>query len=95
MIRARRIATQVADTTVGVIAGADAVIRQAGLTTRDGRISRTKLGLAVLRPRRSGGRIIRAAATEIDRRRNGPERSDRSSGGPDRPDAGREGRGPT
>lgn len=78
--RARRIATQVADTTVGVIAGADAVIRQAGLTTRDGRISRTKLGLAVLRPRRSGGRIIRAAATEIDRRR-GPGRSDRPEAG--------------
>lgn len=67
--RARRIATRVADTTVGVIAGADAVVRQAGLTTRDGRISKRKLAMAALRPRSSGGRLVRAAAAEIDRRR--------------------------
>ena len=68
--RARRIATRVADTTVSVVAGTDAVVREAGLTTRSGRVSKRKLAMAALRPRSSGGRLIRAAATEIDRRRN-------------------------
>lgn len=71
LTKARRVATRMADTTVEVVAGADAVIRQAGFTTRSGRISKAKLGMAALRPRRSSGRIIRAAATEIDRRRRG------------------------
>ena len=57
------------------------MIRQAGLTTRSGRVSKAKLGMAVLRPRRSGGRIIRAAATEIDRRRGGGRTSGTRPGG--------------
>lgn len=84
--RARRIATRVADTTVSVVAGADAVVREAGLTTRSGRVSKRKLAMAALRPRSSGGRLIRAAATEIDRRRN-PSSPSRSGGSPPPSDA--------
>jgi hypothetical protein len=68
----RRMAGTVADITIAVLVGADAVMRQAGFTTRDGRISKGKLVLAALRPRSSGLRLIRAAVIEIDRRRNGP-----------------------
>lgn len=76
--RAYRIATKVVETGAGAIAGADTVVRRAGFTTKSGRISKGKIAVGLLRPRSSGRRLIRAAATEIDRRRAGsrpPRRS--------------------
>lgn len=79
--RARSTAGRVADSAVEVVAGADAVVRRAGFTTKHGRISKGRLALAALRPRSSVTRLVRATAVEIDRRRRPRDEGD--TGGQD------------
>jgi hypothetical protein len=60
----------------GVIEGAESVAKRAGLTKKNGEMSKVKLAKAAVRPRTTAKRLLDATADEISARRAHSEGAD-------------------